>query len=299
MDSVPIRALQERWRRGTPRMRVRAAPNGAGRWRRPLLLLRSLISGQLAQLRHEWDSVPIATRGRPLCYGWAMISGMLALCPPTLWRALFPPLSRRQRKVTLIRGLEGRRRSRQSAAMRASQWRREIVIRRRATRQRNEDGKGFGAGHDIRRMSRQNGKTTRTATDGASATEGGGERGIRTLGRVSPTHAFQACSFNHSDISPCSKKGLRAAGNQIIANSPRLPNILSIAFRLRILSGFFATVSGVLAPSGLSDAPHAHSSGRPRRQGTPLSHPSGRAVFHEVKSPQHDQTAHRRRGRSR
>src|SRR5207244_5326462 len=30
-----------------------------------------------------------------------------------------------------------------------------------------------------------------------------GERGIRTLGRVSPTHAFQACSFNHSDISPC------------------------------------------------------------------------------------------------
>ena len=32
--------------------------------------------------------------------------------------------------------------------------------------------------------------------------EVGGERGIRTLGRVSPTHAFQACSFNHSDISP-------------------------------------------------------------------------------------------------
>jgi hypothetical protein len=30
----------------------------------------------------------------------------------------------------------------------------------------------------------------------------GGERGIRTLGRVSSTHAFQACSFNHSDISP-------------------------------------------------------------------------------------------------
>jgi hypothetical protein len=31
----------------------------------------------------------------------------------------------------------------------------------------------------------------------------GGESGIRTHGRVSPTHAFQACSFNHSDISPC------------------------------------------------------------------------------------------------
>ncbi len=30
----------------------------------------------------------------------------------------------------------------------------------------------------------------------------GGEGGIRTLGRVSPTHAFQACSFSHSDTSP-------------------------------------------------------------------------------------------------
>ena len=30
----------------------------------------------------------------------------------------------------------------------------------------------------------------------------GGERGIRTPDRVSPIHAFQACSLNHSDISP-------------------------------------------------------------------------------------------------
>ena len=30
----------------------------------------------------------------------------------------------------------------------------------------------------------------------------GGEKEIRTPGRVSPTHAFQACSFNRSDISP-------------------------------------------------------------------------------------------------
>ena len=32
-----------------------------------------------------------------------------------------------------------------------------------------------------------------------------GESGIRTHGGVSPTHAFQACSFNHSDISPDSR----------------------------------------------------------------------------------------------
>ena len=31
---------------------------------------------------------------------------------------------------------------------------------------------------------------------------GGGERGIRTLGTVSRTHAFQACAFNHSATSP-------------------------------------------------------------------------------------------------
>jgi hypothetical protein len=37
----------------------------------------------------------------------------------------------------------------------------------------------------------------------ARAEADGGESGIRTHGRVSPTHAFQACSFNHSDISPC------------------------------------------------------------------------------------------------
>ena len=32
----------------------------------------------------------------------------------------------------------------------------------------------------------------------------GGEGGIRTHGRVSPTHAFQACSLSHSDTSPFS-----------------------------------------------------------------------------------------------
>jgi pimeloyl-ACP methyl ester carboxylesterase len=37
----------------------------------------------------------------------------------------------------------------------------------------------------------------------SSTAKDGGESGIRTRGRVSPTHAFQACSFNHSDISPC------------------------------------------------------------------------------------------------
>jgi hypothetical protein len=48
----------------------------------------------------------------------------------------------------------------------------------------------------------------------------GGERGIRTLGRVSPTHAFQACSFNHSDISPFRINKLRAASHSVAQNPP-------------------------------------------------------------------------------
>ncbi len=47
--------------------------------------------------------------------------------------------------------------------------------------------------------------------------EGGGESGIRTHGRVAPTHAFQACSFNHSDISPW---GWAPAAKQSVAVSP-------------------------------------------------------------------------------
>src|ERR1039457_4188881 len=50
----------------------------------------------------------------------------------------------------------------------------------------------------------------------------GGERGIRTLDRVSPIHAFQACAFNRSAISPgclvssLSRGPVSLAANQIV-----------------------------------------------------------------------------------
>src|SRR5687767_1525709 len=50
------------------------------------------------------------------------------------------------------------------------------------------------------------------------AKEDGGESGIRTHGRVSPTHAFQACSFNHSDISPFDS--LRSQGQAAATTNP-------------------------------------------------------------------------------
>src|SRR5215467_7081822 len=41
--------------------------------------------------------------------------------------------------------------------------------------------------------------------------DGGGESGIRTHVRVSPKHAFQACAFSHSAISPAQVAGSTAA----------------------------------------------------------------------------------------
>ncbi len=45
-------------------------------------------------------------------------------------------------------------------------------------------------------------RTTREAPAERSGAKFGGESGIRTLGTVSRTHAFQACSLSHSDNSP-------------------------------------------------------------------------------------------------
>ena len=55
---------------------------------------------------------------------------------------------------------------------------------------------------------------------GGTKLEIGGESGIRTHGRVSPTHAFQACSFNHSDISPFRINDLRTVWNSVAQNPP-------------------------------------------------------------------------------
>ncbi len=49
----------------------------------------------------------------------------------------------------------------------------------------------------------------------------GGESGIRTHGGVSPTHAFQACSFSHSDISP--RRG-RCLGFRVASRRARVPH---------------------------------------------------------------------------
>src|ERR1700689_3870702 len=58
-----------------------------------------------------------------------------------------------------------------------------------------------------------------------SGKKNGGERGIRTLVRVSPKHAFQACAFNHSAISPRgwnNKFSARRASAHLFALLPHL-----------------------------------------------------------------------------
>ena len=67
-----------------------------------------------------------------------------------------------------------------------------------------------------------------------SLCEIGGERGIRTLGRVSPTHAFQACSLNHSDISPFRINGLRAAWNSVAHTPVNSHTLLDAVWNQRV-----------------------------------------------------------------
>src|SRR5271170_6547492 len=57
-----------------------------------------------------------------------------------------------------------------------------------------------------------------------SATEPGGERGIRTLGTLSRTHAFQACALSRSAISPAPNSPQRAAAHTTPC-APRKPKL--------------------------------------------------------------------------
>ena len=58
------------------------------------------------------------------------------------------------------------------------------------------------AGHTKCGMADLPSKDGETAPTLAFTAKVGGEGGIRTHGRVAPTHAFQACRFVHSRTSP-------------------------------------------------------------------------------------------------
>jgi hypothetical protein len=47
----------------------------------------------------------------------------------------------------------------------------------------------------------------------------GGEGGIRTHGRISPTHAFQACSLNRSDTSPSQQTSYQSSRKRHITHN--------------------------------------------------------------------------------
>ena len=74
--------------------------------------------------------------------------------------------------------------------------------------------------------------------------EVGGERGIRTLGRVSPTHAFQACAFNHSAISPYLESTVCERRTTIIAHAGGSRSLRRILFAV---TGFGAHDTDVRA----------------------------------------------------
>ena len=58
----------------------------------------------------------------------------------------------------------------------------------------------------------------------------GGESGIRTHVRVTPKHAFQACAFSHSAISPQGKRAnSQLQLKSILAEGPARPTTASMA----------------------------------------------------------------------
>ena len=110
------------------------------------------------------------------------------------------PIWAKQRRYTLFAGKEPRAAETDPKAKRD-----RVGVRRR-------QGANWGpvaAPNDGPLSAESGGKVRvlrRLASDGAHGDgfQGlcGGERGIRTLDRLSPIHAFQACAFNHSATSP-------------------------------------------------------------------------------------------------
>src|SRR5690606_2326739 len=72
----------------------------------------------------------------------------------------------------------------------------------------------------------------------------GGQRGIRTLDRLAPIHAFQACAFNHSATCPERRVMAGAAIGRKARNSRRADSVLNCAHRppptpTRLVRGVF------------------------------------------------------------
>jgi hypothetical protein len=61
----------------------------------------------------------------------------------------------------------------------------------------------------------------------------GGESGIRTHGRVSPTHAFQACAFNHSAISPRLESTVCERSAAVYRTRRRIPSLFCDAISIQ------------------------------------------------------------------
>ena len=149
--------------------------------------------------------------------------------------------------------LERNRRSRDAQALNCA-----VVESRRAMRFRKDDAGSSGEDSAFRTMSqartvrRRICRTSRISLVGLPTAarsrvrraKVGGERGIRTLGRVSPTHAFQACSFNHSDISPFRINKLRAVGQRLSHTRATSQRFRPVRLQSVVLSGTTTGAAG-------------------------------------------------------
>ncbi len=102
----------------------------------------------------------------------------------------------------------------------------------------------------------------------------GGERGIRTPGRVAPTLAFQASPFSHSDISPqIGRKRTSAATASLPQKNGSKERQQSRARKRDSASVLLAERGGFEPPVGLP----LHWFSKPARSATPAPLPESRA----------------------
>src|SRR5271166_3200337 len=79
-------------------------------------------------------------------------------------------------------------------------------------------GAGYGASGLVAMVGeRSDGERESSVRDGRA----GGETGIRTLDTLSSIHAFQACAFSHSAISPLGKRLAEALDPEAGIGSPQ------------------------------------------------------------------------------
>src|ERR1700680_3847119 len=88
----------------------------------------------------------------------------------------------------------------------------------------------------------------------------GGESGIRTHVTLSSKHAFQACAFSHSAISPRQSAARQpAAGGELWEAIAGASQSTTESAAIKVLFVLFDSMARAVEPQGEDVGPHCHS----------------------------------------